>query len=679
MTRKSCCSRKWPQPAISLRCLLLGFVVAAALALNAPCARANEEAPQWMHALANLPMPTHDDEADAILLYSEKNVTVLSASKVRISVRRAYRILRPGGRRYGHVHVIFGSHEKVLGLRGWCIPATGKDYQIKDKDAAESSLAGIAGSELISDVKERYIQIPSPDPGSIIGYEYETEEQPFVLQDKWTFQDDVPVRETHYSLELPAGWSYLTKWANYQEINPVTTGNNRCEWTLSDVKRIRDEEDMPPLQSIAGRMVIYFVPPGEPVATAFTDWKQMGEWQRNLSTTRLDTSANLRQTVTSLVATAATPVAKMQAVAQFVQQNVRYVAIELGIGGFQPHPATEVLSHRYGDCKDKATLTISLLREIGVESYYVIVNAYRGAVTMSTPPHVGAFNHAIIAVRLPEGVADPSLVAVLQHPKYGRLLLFDPTNEFVPFGQIAGHLQGGYGLLVTPDGGDLVQLPTLPLTMNSIQRTAKLVLDGSGVLTGDVSEIRTGDKAWREREKVQNAAKDFDRIKPIDEELAGSLSDFHIVTASLVNENHNQLPLGFKYSFEAPHYSRNAGSLILVRPRVFGVKARNIVKTKEPRQYAFEFNGVGVDTDSFDIAIPAGYEVDDLPASITVDYSFASYHSITEVQGTTIRYHRTYVIKQASVPVDQIETLKHFYQAVANDERSMVVLKPVSR
>src|SRR5205823_9470712 len=164
---------------------------------------------------------------------------------------------------------------------------------------------------------------------------------------------------------------------------------------------------------------------------------------------------------------------KIKSVAKFVQEDIRYVAIELGIGGWQPHPASDVFTHRYGDCKDKATLMSSMLSAIGVESYYVVINTERGSITGDTPAHNG-FDHAILAIKLPEGVNDSSLLATYQHPKLGKLLLFDPTNELTPFGQIGGYLQDNYGLLVAPDGGELVELPKQSSSMISIQRIAKL-------------------------------------------------------------------------------------------------------------------------------------------------------------------------------------------------------------
>src|SRR5215471_7232437 len=136
------------------------------------------DAPQWMHSAASAPVPDHDEKTDAVLLYSEKTVSVQSLDKIKTHVREAYKILRPTGRDYGFAAVSFNSHKKVTSLRGWCIPAQGKDYEVKDKEAIEISLPKIEGSELISDVKDKVLQIPAPDPGNVVGYEYDVEEQP---------------------------------------------------------------------------------------------------------------------------------------------------------------------------------------------------------------------------------------------------------------------------------------------------------------------------------------------------------------------------------------------------------------------------------------------------------------------------------------------------------------------
>ena len=115
----------------------------------------------------------------------------------------------------------------------------------------------------------------------------------------------------------------------------------------------------------------------------------MGTWYLNLTNGRRDASPQITQQVTTLTASSKTPLDKMKALANFVQHDIRYVAIELGIGGWQPHPAAESYDHHYGDCKDKATLLSSMLSQIGVESFYVLINSERGSVTPQTPANIG--------------------------------------------------------------------------------------------------------------------------------------------------------------------------------------------------------------------------------------------------------------------------------------------------
>ena len=95
------------------------------------------DAPQWMHSLTGITLPSYDEKTDAVLLYSDTNVTVLSVDKIRTHVRKAYKILRPEGREHGTVSVEFNRTRKISSLHGWCIPAQGKEYEVKDKDAVD--------------------------------------------------------------------------------------------------------------------------------------------------------------------------------------------------------------------------------------------------------------------------------------------------------------------------------------------------------------------------------------------------------------------------------------------------------------------------------------------------------------------------------------------------------------
>ncbi|MGB9199316.1 MAG: DUF3857 and transglutaminase domain-containing protein [Terriglobales bacterium] len=662
-------------PATKKKGTRLGLALGIAmLALGAvPRAMAGSEAPQWMHSLAGVPLPSYDEKTEAVLLYSDRNVTVLSEDKVRTHVREAYRILRPEGRNRGVVVVYFGRSTKISGLHGWCIPAQGKDYEVKDKDALETTAA--EGAELFTDAKKKILMIPAAEPGNTVGYEYDIEDQPFWLQDTWRIQGFDPVRESHYSLQLPAGWVFKSSWIAYPEVKPDENGG-QLQWTVHDVAGIRAEDDMPPWQGLTAQMIVSFFPSGGSLRKhEFANWEDMGAWYANLIKDRVVASEPIKQQVATLTAGKSTQLEKMRAIAQFVQHDIRYVAIDLGIGGWQPHPAPEVFANRYGDCKDKATLMRAMLREIGVDSNHLAIYTQRGAIGRDTPAHHG-FNHVILAIRLPDDVDDHSVAAVFHDPALGRILFFDPTDEVTPFGQIRGELQSNYGLLVTTNGGELVELPQQPSSMNSIQRVGKLALDLRGTLSGDVKETRVGDRACRERWRLRTVTNNKDRIKPIEDLLGGSLANFQITKASLINLDLADHPFGFDYSFQSRDYAKIAGNLLLVRPRVLGDKSSGVLETKEPRKFPFEFEGPSLDTDSFDITLPPGYVVDELPPPMDADYSFASYHSKTVANGNVLHYERNLEIKELSVPVEKIEQLKTFYRVIATDQRNTAVLRP---
>jgi len=651
---------------------IAGSFALASLICGASSTRA--DAPAWMHNLVGVSLPAHDEKTTAVLLYSDDVMTIQSNGKLKHLERRAYKILRPEGSAYGTVRADMSSETRVLSMHGWCIPAQGKDYEVKDKEAVETALAGLENGELVSDVKSRFLRIPAADTGNIVGYEVEYEKQPYVLQDVWGFQYRVPVREAHFTLQLAPGWEYRAVWLNHPEVAPTSSANGQIQWTLFDIKAIRPETKMPPWESVSGAMVISLFPVNGK-NSGFKDWASMGKWEESLRSDRRDASPEIKGKVAELTAGAATPLEKMNALATFMQKEIRYVAIQLGIGGWQPHRASEVFQHRYGDCKDKATLLSTMLQQVGVESYYLDINTERGVITPATPA-TRWFDHVILAIKLPEGINDPSLTMIYAHPKLGKLLIFDPTDEFTPFGHLSGELQASYALLVTPDGGELIKVPQLSASLNGITRRASVVLDVQGNLTGTFNESRVGDAAVEERARMKFVSADKERLKVIEGILAGSLANFAVTQASISSLQDTHKPFQMDYSIAVQRYAKPAGELLLVRPRLIGVRGSGLLETKEPRQLPVVFDGPRRDTDTFEITMPPGYEVDDLPPAVDIEYSFATYHSKTEAAGNKLKYTRTLEIKELSVPMEKMEELKKFYRVIASDERNTAVLKP---
>src|SRR6202048_44853 len=349
---------------------LLIFFSCAAICGPIALPAAASDAPAWMHALTSVPLPAHDEKTSAILLYSEDVITVQANGKIKVLIRRAYRILRPDGREYGKVHVGFTPDTRITSMHAWCIPAQGKDYEVKEKDAEETSPS--EAGQLATDVKIKILTIPAAEPGNIIGYEFERDKRPYVLESDWDVQEPVPVREARFTLQLPPSWEYKAVWVNHPDVAPTTSGNNQFQWSLTDLRAIKQEEGMPPWQALGARMVIALLPPGGgPQYKSLLTWRDMGLWYTDLTRGRRDPSPEMKQKVADLTASKATLLAKIAALAAFMQTDIRYVGIWLGIGGYQPHAASDVFAHRYGDCKDKATLLSAMLQLIDVDSYYV--------------------------------------------------------------------------------------------------------------------------------------------------------------------------------------------------------------------------------------------------------------------------------------------------------------------
>jgi hypothetical protein len=644
--------------------------------LSVPASQA-ANAPDWMRAQLTAPLPQHDDKADAVILYQETVLTVTSNGKIKRLNRQVSKILRPGGQDRAKPRFYFDPKSPITSLHGWSIPPDGKEYEVKERDAIDSADIDVEGGELVSDFRMKLLPIPGAQVGTVIGYEVEKELNPEILADDWSVQSIIPIREERFTLILPAGWSYESNWLNHAAQAPSSVGANQWSWTLNDVAAVKIEPLMPPWQGIAGRMVVSLVPPGGK-NSGIKSWNDIGAWYVQLINDRRNASPAIKQKVAELTANSSTSLAKIQALAKFVQTEIRYVAIELGIGGHQPHPAADIFKNRYGDCKDNATLLSTMLKEIGVESYYVLINTERGAVSAGTPPNL-EFNHAILAILLPADVDGAALPAHLSHSKWGQLLFFDPTDTLTTFGSLRGELQANFALLVGQNGGELLQLPQLSPELSGVTRIAKMELDENGTLHGEVTEVHVGGSGAQQRALLRSAQRDTDRIKPIERLAGASLSNFQVLHASIANLHAEDRPFEWHYTLQVDNYSKAAGDLILLRPRLIGNEAAGFLETKEPRAHPIEFDEPERDTDTVEILLPAGYSVDELPPATNIDDGFASYHSKTEFSGRTLKYTRTLEIKELSVPASKAEQLKAFYREIAGDERNSAVLKRASR
>src|SRR5260370_42503700 len=186
-----------------------------------------DKRPAWVQALVSAPLPQHDEKTDAVLLYSEEILNVQPNGKIKETDRAAYKILRPDGRRFGKLHFAFTPDSKITSLHAWCIPAQGKDYEVKEKDATERGYSDVEGGELYTDLRAKIVEIPAAEPGNIVGFEIEHDDRPYILQDEWFLQQRVPVAQARHTLQLSPGSVFKAVRLNHGEIHPSPSGSNQ--------------------------------------------------------------------------------------------------------------------------------------------------------------------------------------------------------------------------------------------------------------------------------------------------------------------------------------------------------------------------------------------------------------------------------------------------------------------
>ncbi len=651
------------------RCCRIGLVGLAGLLLGtgARLAHASKDAtlPDWvMQAAAT---PGNWGNARAVVLLNDTLVTVEPDGKAVERDRMVVKILRPEGRRFAMPQVGFSKEEKLESFHVWSIGPDGHRYAMKDSDYVE--YGNESWGILYEDDRTKAANPPGADPGGIVAWE-DTETLPsYMSENWWNFQGRIPVADTVFEIDLPAGWHQRAVWSRHEPLQATEAAPNHFRWEMHDVKPINLENVSlaPNPAALTGWMSVHYS--ANPVPEGDALWAQIGNWYDGLASPESEGGTDIASEART-VAADGDFMTKLENVANFMQQQIRYVGIEIGIGGLRPHSAEEVFQNRYGDCKDKATLMIAMLDAVRIRATWVPVDHRRGVVNPEAPSILG--DHMIMAIQIPAGYENPLLQAVVTAKSGQRYLIFDPTNPYVPIGQIPDYEQGSYGLLVAGTDSQVIQLPVLKPEVESADRTATFQLAADGTLTGDVTMQRSGALAddWRGALQLDS---EKDQRQLIEQVLQNDFSTFTLGTESAQNVLALEKPLELHYQVTAPLYAKQAGNLLLVRTRVLGRDAWGL--EDRPRRYPISFESIGTWKDDYSVKIPAGYAVDDVPDAVNVDAGFATYHSQVNAEGGVLHYERELVLKQVTLPPSDYAELMKLDAAITTDENSDAVLR----
>jgi hypothetical protein len=263
-------------------------------------------------------------------------------------------------------------------------------------------------------------------------------------------------------------------------------------------------------------------------------------------------------------------------------------------------------------------------------------------------------------------------MAVVKAHDGRRYLIFDPTNERTPVGNLPSYLQGGYGTLAAGPASQVIALPILPPDANGNVRKGTFTLAADGTLTGSVDTMHSGPEGAELRLDLKESD-EKERRKSLETAISHDVPGAVLNSFQFVQPSELDKPLEVHYKLTATQYAHQAGPLLLVRPRVVGSHAVSF--NDKPRTIPIDLDATGHWRDSFDITLPPGYVVDETPDPVSIDLDFATYHSSVTAKGDQLHYERELVVKQVELPASRAADFRKLEGTILMDEKGTAVLK----
>lgn len=657
-----------------LRRLARGWI-ASGLALLAVCSSA-ATAPAWLQAAARSPVTVGTSGADAVILLEDKQIEIMRDARRATRMRVAVKILENEGRQRAVAVVPYlSSAGKVTNFKAWLVKPGGRVVELGRKEIIDAAVHDGA-PELYSDARKQFLSaVAHAEVGAVFGYEAEVTTKTVFNQEQFVFQNNVPTEISRLAVKLAPGWDLRTLVRHASNLVAEVTGDTRI-WTNRAVPAWPDEPlSVSPLR-LAPTVLIDLLPPpnlaAERAGLRAVTWE---DWARHFSSVydaASQATPPLRSRAGQLTAGAASPWENVQRLAGFVQ-GLNYVSVTLDSasgGGMTPRPAERVLQAGYGDCKDKTTLLRALLAGVGVESYPLIVlSGSKGRIEAEWPSPT-QFNHCVLAIRTDEPA---SSAAVIAHPELGRLLVFDPTDESTPLGELNDRL-AAQGLLLSGASGGLVDLPAVVQAPSRLVRTVEAELDAFGSVRASIVEQFSGvAAAIARREFREGSTADYRRI--VERWLGASLPALRDVTIEPVDRfeaGEFELTTCFA-SFGYGKLMRN--ELLVLKPVL--VARRHVSRLgRGPRALPVLLRANSYE-ERTTFALPREFVVDELPRGVTLDTAFGHYRAECKVVEGRVISERVLTVRAMELPVSDYEEVRAFYEKIHEVEQSPMVLRRV--
>jgi hypothetical protein len=464
------------------------------------------------------------------------------------------------------------------------------------------------------------------------------------------------VQQSKFVVEFPLDYQLRYKQINVKNEPILNESKKRTlTWELLNLKSIESEIYMPTWSQVLPAVLLgptkFSI---EGFEGDMSSWNNLGKFHIALNRGRNTLPDNIKTMVHQLTDSVKSDEKKAIILYDYLQKNTRYISIQLGIGGWQPLPASFVSEKKYGDCKALSNFMVCMLKEANVKAYYTIIKSGESGINkgLDIDFPVSKFNHIITCVPLQKDTM--WLECTSQNVSAGFTGLFTGNRQ---------------ALVITDSGGVVVSTPKFIAKENIEQRNTNAELNDKGDLVIKNKTVYTGILQEYHHDLLTELSEE-QRLKTLNKEF--DLPTYTIDKLEL-KEVKDRIPKIIEnIDITAPSYASVSGKRMFVVPNIFNKKQK--LANDKPRIFDIVYKKAYIEIDSADIKVPAGYIVEMMPKNIDITNKFGTYKISYNFSGDVIKAIRHYEQEVNNFPPFDYANLVKFYDEMYKADRAKVVL-----
>ncbi len=540
------------------------------------------------------------------------------------------------------------------------LPDNNKFKEVKVKDFTTKEV--FDNDIFYQDLYSTSFIFPSLRQGAITKLEYTVD-----VSDPHFFPFEVvkryyPVESYEFVINSDKDVEFDIKYFNADSSGIIFTreekgGRNIYTWKAKDIKSYRKENRSPDYLCFLPQIVPYiksYTSNSKNISLS-NNIDDLFKWENDhLSKIDHRHTEEMTHIVNGLVKSCRNDYEKVSAIYKWVQDNIKYIANEYGLGGFIPRNPYQVFEKRYGDCKDMASLIIELLDIAGVKGYYTWVGTRNLPYSFSDLPTTMVTNHMI--------------AAYMENNNY---YLLDATNPYLPMGLPSAFIQGKECMIrLNDEKYQIYKTPEIPADVNTFCDSAYLTVT-NGMLSGKGSLRLRGYYYSNTRANAERTADPDDRTKFMKSYLEKGNNKF-VLGKYEMNTNSDNLLIN--YEFEIPDYIKTNNNELFVNMNLAQpVDDFEILKNDRQLDYEFYFKSALHLTNIF--TIPENYEVNYTPKNTKFVSDLFLYSINYELNGGNIVYQFSMKINTLHLKPADFGNWNKMLKQMRSDFKEVVVLK----